>query len=125
MREVSRMTPSSETVAYVVEAELALAGDVDPAAVGAAVTVELCGQCDHDGACRWPHNSAIDTAHHPARFRTLFVADEDEATQVRERIESALRAASSWHVVSLGARPVAEHERALADRLRAGPRAEA
>ena len=44
---------------------------------------------------------------------------------MRERIERALRGASAWRVVALGERPVAEHERALAERLRTGPRAPA
>jgi hypothetical protein len=37
------------TDAYVLEAELALREGVDPAAVGAAVTVELCGHWEHEG----------------------------------------------------------------------------
>jgi hypothetical protein len=115
----------AELGAYVVEAALALAGDLDPAAVGAAVTAELCGHWEHEGACRWPHNSAIDTAHAPARFRTLFVAAEGEAAEIRQRIERTLRGASAWSVVSLGERPVAEHELALAERLRNAPRATA
>jgi hypothetical protein len=36
------------TDAYVLEAELALREGVDPAAVGAAVTVELCGHWEHE-----------------------------------------------------------------------------
>ena len=34
--------------AFVVEAEIALSEGLDPAAVGAAVTVELCGHREHD-----------------------------------------------------------------------------
>jgi hypothetical protein len=109
--------------AYVVEADLVLADGVDPAAVGAAVTVELCGHWEHDGACRWPHNSAIDAAREPARVRTLFVADTAEAAPVRARIEAALRGATAWRVLSMRSRPVAEDERALAERLCSGPRA--
>jgi hypothetical protein len=109
--------------AYVIEAELVLAEDLDPGAVGAAVTAELCGHPEHEGPCRWPHNSQIDGARSPARFRTLFVAGEDEAAQVRERVEGVLRSAPAWRVVSLGERPVAEPERALAQRLRDTPRA--
>jgi len=109
--------------AFVVEADLVLSDGLDPAAVGAAVTVELCGHWEHDGPCRWPHNSATDAARAPARLRTVFAADDDEAPEVRRRIEHALRGASAWHVVALGGRPVAEHERALAERLRTGPRA--
>ena len=114
---------ASEPGAYVVEAELVLADGIDPASPGAVVTVELCGYWEHEGACRWPHNSAIDAVRVPARLRTLFVADADEAAVVRDRIEAALRGASAWRVVSIGSRPVAQAERALAERLRRGPRA--
>ena len=112
-----------EPGAYIVEAELVLADGIDPAGVGAAVTVELCGHWEHEGPCRWPHNSAIDAARVPARLRTLFVADPAETAVVRDRIEAALRGASAWRVVSIGSRPVAQAERALAERLRRGPRA--
>ncbi len=118
-----RANPAATCVgAFVVEAELMLGDGFDPAAVGAAVTVELCGHWEHEGACRWPHNSAIDAERDPARFRTLFVADEADAAGVRDRIETALRSATAWRVVSLSLRPVAEAERALADRLLTGPR---
>jgi hypothetical protein len=66
----------------------------DPAAVGAAVTVDLCGHWEHDGPCRWPHNSMIDAQRDPALFRTLFVADEMDAEAVRDRVEAALKGAS-------------------------------
>ena len=108
--------------AFVLEAELALAEGVDPAAVGAAVTVELCGHWEHDGPCRWPHNSAIEIQQDPARFRTVFVADEREATLVRDRIETALRGDSGWRLIDVRSRPVAEGERDLAERLLSGPR---
>jgi len=108
---------------HVVEAELTLADGLDPGAVGAAVTVELCGHWEHEGPCRWPHNSEIDIERTPARFRTLFIANEAEAAEVRGRIERALRGATAWRVVALRERPVADGERALAERLRAGPRA--
>jgi hypothetical protein len=108
--------------AFVVEAELVLRDGVDPAAVGAAVTVELCGHWEHEGPCRWPHNSAIEIEREPARFRTLFVADEPEVALVRDRIAMALREDPGWHVVDLRSRPVADAQGALAKRLLAGPR---
>jgi hypothetical protein len=111
--------------AYVIEAELVLSAGMDPAAVGAAVTVELCGHWEHEGACRWPHNSAIDDSQDPARLRTLFVADEAEAAAVGDRIEASLRGATAWTVVSIRSRPVATAEQPLAKRLLAGPRAAA
>ncbi len=108
--------------AFVVEAELELHDGFDPAAVGASVTVALCGHWEHEGPCRWPHNSAIEAERDPARFRTLFVADEPEAALVRDRIETVLRADAGWRLVSVRSRPVAEAERALAEQLLAGPR---
>lgn len=110
--------------AYVVEARVRLTPGIDPGAVGAAVTIELCGHFEHEGACRWPHNSAIDARSDPARFRTLFVAEDADAAEVRERIETTLRGASAWQVVSVAERPVADDERALAERLESGPRAD-
>jgi len=108
--------------AFVLEAEITLSRGLDPAAVGAAVTVELCGHWEHEGACRWPHNSAIDTNEQPARFRTLFVADQSEESDVRERIEASLHGAEAWRVESVRSRPVAASERALAQLLLTGPR---
>jgi hypothetical protein len=110
------------TCVFVIDAELVLRDGIDPAAAGAAVTVELCGHWNHEGPCRWPHHSAIDPERDPARFRTLFVADAAEAEAVRGRIVTALRSATGWRLVSVFSRPVAEAERALADRLLAGPR---
>jgi hypothetical protein len=108
--------------AYVVESQLSLEDGVDPRSVGAAVTVELCGHWDHPGPCRWPHNNAIETGREAARFRTVFVADEEEEPAVRTRIEDALRSGSGWSVRAVSARPVADGERALADSLLGGPR---
>jgi hypothetical protein len=108
--------------AYVVEAALVLGERCEAAAVGAAVTVELCGHWEHDGACRWPHNNALDTGREPPVFRTVFVADEAEEPVVRERIEASLRRADAWSVISVRARPPAASERGLAARLLAGPR---
>jgi len=58
----------------------------------------------------------------PARFRTLFVADQSEESDVRGRIEASLRGAEAWRVESVRSRPVAASERALAQRLLTGPR---
>ncbi len=54
--------------AYVVAASVALEDGADPASVGAAVTVELCGHWDHPGPCRWPHNNEIEAARDAASF---------------------------------------------------------
>lgn len=106
-----------------VEADLALAPGTDPAAAGAAVTSELCGDWEHAGPCRWPHNSAIEATGEPARFRTLFVAPPAEEAEVRERIEASLRAGAGWRVLAVRARAVARGEAELARRLLGAPRA--
>lgn len=108
---------------FVVEAELELDEGFDPAAVGAAVTTELCGHWEHEGPCRWPHNSAIDAERAPARFRTLFVADEAEAEHVRKRVETVLGDESGWRLVAVRERGVTDSERPLVERLLSGPRA--
>jgi hypothetical protein len=108
--------------AYVLEADLELADDCDPRSVGAAVTLELCGSYEHDGPCTWPHNNEIDASRTPSLFRTLYVADDDEEPEVRERIEQSLRRAGTWQVADVRSRPVSNDERDLADRLASGPR---
>ena len=86
---------------YVVEAEIELTDGTDPAAVGAAVTVELCGHWEHEGDCRWPHHSDIDADARPARFRTVFQASPDEEADIRARIERALRGSDDWRVTNI------------------------
>jgi hypothetical protein len=111
--------------AFVAEASLVLDRDCDPGAPGAAVTVELCGHWEHEGPCRWPHNSALDAQRDPAALRTIFVAEATEAEAIRARIERALRTGERWRVVDVGMRPLNEAEDALAQRLLAAPRAQA
>jgi hypothetical protein len=108
---------------YVVEAEIALHDGCDPAALGAAVTIELCGRIKHAGPCVWPHNSAIDASTTPALFRTVFVSDPTDELDVRMRIESSLRAGEDWQVMSVRERPLHKQERKLASNLQGGPRA--
>ena len=81
-------------------AELRLRPGADPRAPGGAVTVALCGHWDHEGPCRWPHHSAIDTSSRPARFCTRFDASPEDERTVRMLIEQALRASSDWTVVT-------------------------
>jgi hypothetical protein len=103
--------------AFVIEAELVLGAGIDPAAVGAAVTVELCGHWEHEGQCRWPHNNAVDADRDPTRLRTLCIAEEHEIQMVGERIMAALRGSPDWRVLTVAARPLATGEHALAGRL--------
>ena len=104
--------------AYVHEAEFTLGATTNPAAVGAAVTVALCGHWEHEGPCRWPHHNHIEGP----LFRTIFVAAPDEEHEVRVRIRGALNRRAEWRVQSDRARPVAPEEAGLAARLANGPR---
>ncbi len=65
----------------------------DPAALGAAVTVELCGHWEHDGPCRWPHHtSSTVEPDGTAEVTVRFDAEEADVAAVRERIVEALGA---------------------------------
>ena len=110
-----------EGVAFVHEAAISLKEGADPAAVGAAVTRELCAAAGHDGLCRWPHNNAIDPTGEIAAFRTLFIAPESDEPEVRTRIQAALRSSDQWLVRFSRARPLQVDERALATRLARTP----
>jgi len=108
---------------FVVGALIDLHAGCDGAAVGAAVTTALCGHYEHEGACRWPHNNAIDASRIPARFRTLYVADPAEVEMVERRVRDALETGSGWEAVMVERRPVDEADGPLAERLLRGPRA--
>ena len=105
------------------EAKLHLAAAVDPAAVGAAVTTELCGRWNHDGGCRWPHNNEIGDQgeNRLATFRTLWLAPETDEAEVRTRIEKALNDGTGWTVEATRIRELRPDETALAARLARTP----
>ena len=121
MDEKQSTTPGGQSrgAAWVHEADIELLEDTDPRAVGAAVTVALCGHWEHEGPCRWPQYNDFVAAD---RFRTLFVCDEDEEPEVRTRIRGALGGATEWRVMAERSRPVAEAERSLAEHLVSVPR---
>jgi hypothetical protein len=100
-----------------VDVALVLQTGVDPRAPGGEVTVGLCGHWEHEGACRWPHNSSIADGGPPAWLRTVVVMPDDERDAVVGRIEAALRADTRWTVVSFAAGPIRPDEEALAARL--------
>lgn len=102
---------------FVYEAALHLVEGTDPGAPGAAVTVELCGHWEHEGGCRWPHNNELSDENGSTTIRTIFVAPPAEESEVRARIDAALRSASGWTVTASGARPLRSNEQALAARL--------
>ena len=103
--------------AYVYEAELELAPGADSRAPGGAVTVALCGHWDHEGPCRWPHYSEIDTDHAPARLCTVFACPEEEVDDVHAAIDAAVRNADVWSVTSSARREPVGDEVDLGYRL--------
>ena len=103
--------------AMAVDAVLELNAGTDPRAPGGEVTVALCGHWEHDGACRWPHNSRIDTDARPAHLRTIVVVEAGERAEVVRRVEDALRSDERWSVVRFATEPIADDERDLVDRL--------
>jgi pyrimidine deaminase RibD-like protein len=104
--------------AYVHQAEVVLAENTDPAAVGAMVTIALCGHWEHEGPCRWPHHNQIDGT----RFRTIFIATPEDEPEVRRRIRTALQGQPGWRVVSDTARMIAANEEEVVGRLARAPR---
>jgi hypothetical protein len=103
---------------YVHQADVVLAEGTDPRAVGAMVTVALCGHWEHDGPCRWPHHNQIDGN----RFRTMFVASSEDEPEVRRRIRAALHGQPGWRVLSDAGCELAADEQELATRLANAPR---
>jgi pyrimidine deaminase RibD-like protein len=111
-------TSAMNAQAYVHQAEVVLTEGTDPAAVGATVTVALCGHWDHDGPCRWPHHNQIDGV----QFRTVFIATPEDEPEVRRRIRAALHGQPGWRVSSDDGRTLAADEQAVATQLALAPR---
>lgn len=77
--------------AYVHTAMVELDLDGDPAAPGGAITVELCGHWEHEGVCRWPHQTAVEaTAPGRVVVRTVFASESADEPAARDRIVRAL-----------------------------------
>jgi hypothetical protein len=64
--------------------------DGDPAALGAAVTVALCGHWEHQGPCRWPHHTETRVEGSAVVAVVRFDATEDEVAEVRSTIARAV-----------------------------------
>jgi hypothetical protein len=77
--------------AFVHDAIVSMEPDADSRALGAAVTVALCGSWDHDPPCPLaPHHSRAERVGDVVQIRILFAAEPDREAQVRRRIETAL-----------------------------------
>ena len=114
------------TRTYVHEATVELAPGSNVDAIGAAVTVELCGHWQHEPPCRWPHNNAVEAGEGPrVLVRTVFVADPDDEADVRSRIERGLHRGelaadegiATWRTLDSGPRDPNADEATLGARL--------
>ncbi|HEY0167945.1 MAG TPA: hypothetical protein VGB75_12970 [Jatrophihabitans sp.] len=113
--------------AFAHTAELSMPTGDDPAAVGAAITVALCGHWEHEPPCPLaPHHTGAERDGETVRVRTLFAAEPDQEPEVRRLIEQALRsgelsgpdgATARWQLRGSEAAEVSPEERAHAERL--------
>jgi hypothetical protein len=62
----------------------------DPAALGGAVTVALCGHWEHEGDCRWPHHTSSRPDGDEVVATVRFDAPDDEVPEVRRLVGQAL-----------------------------------
>jgi hypothetical protein len=86
---------------FVHRAELELPAGADPAAAGAAITVELCGHWEHEPPCPVaPHHTATERDGELVRLRVLFATEPAREPEIRERIERALGA--GWTLLRAG-----------------------
>jgi hypothetical protein len=113
--------------AFAHEALVDMPASADPAAIGAAVTVALCGHWAHQPPCPLaPHHTRADRVGQQVRVRMLFAAEPQSEGEVRDRINLALSggeqtgpdgATSSWRVLSSEPSIVSAQEADHAQRL--------
>ena len=119
--------------AFAIDVELTLEPDGEAEAVGACVTSELCGSWNHDGPCRWPHNTRVVVRDGAAvRTRTVIVAAPDDRAEVVDRTRRALQSGlivpaserdrGRWRLVSAETAAIEPDEHDLAGRLASAPR---
>jgi hypothetical protein len=120
----------NERKAFVHAATVELGDPADPAAIGAAITAELCGHWEHPIGCRWPHNTSVHGVDRGvANIRTVFVARPGDEAQVRSGIARAVRSGllehdgltHAWTVVREGPSTPLPDELELADRIGSTP----
>jgi hypothetical protein len=113
--------------AFAHDALLDMPPGADLAAPGGAVTLALCGSCDHPPPCPLaPHATRADRRADGVAVRVLFATETDLEAEIHDRIDRALAAGfcdgpdgtrSRWTVRSSAPGAVTESERAHAARL--------
>lgn len=109
------------------EAVITMEPDADVNALGAAITVELCGHWDHEPPCPLaPHHSQAARNGGVVQLRTLFAAEPDMESTVRRRIDAALTSGqlhgadgstTIWQLQTSRGSPVTDAETGHAQRL--------
>ncbi len=116
---------------YAHDAVLTLAPGGDERAPGAAVTLELCGSWEHEGACPVaPHHTVTHRDGGELGVRVLFAVAADRERAVRDRVVDALSGGqlvgpdgttTRWRLVRHGAGTLRPDEHEHAARLGAHP----
>ena len=96
-------------------------------AIGAAITVALCGDWQHEPPCPLaPHHTQTERSGDQAQVRTIFATEPSLEREVRQRIDQALATGSqetptgaiiSWQLLTSAAGTVQENERDQGNRL--------
>ena len=96
-------------------------------AIGAAITVAVCGDWQHEPPCPLaPHHTQTERTADQAQVRTIFATEPSLESEVRQRIDQALATGSqetatgaitSWQLLTSGAGIVRETERDHGNRL--------
>jgi hypothetical protein len=111
---------------YAHDAVVRMAPDADIRAVGAAVTVALCGHWEHPPPCPLAaHHTRADRVDDEVRVRILFATEPDREIEVRQRIAAALAGGhldgpdgpTVWHLDHDGAGTIEPDEADHAARL--------
>ncbi|WP_049557612.1 hypothetical protein [Nonomuraea sp. SBT364] len=115
-----------ETFAH--EAMIAMEARGDVRAPGAAITVALCGDWEHEPPCPIaPHHTAAVHRGGTVRVRVLFAAEPEVEGEVRGRIDAALAlgtlegpdgTTTRWRLLDSGAGRLRAGELPHAERLR-------
>lgn len=62
----------------------------DTRAIGAAVTVALCGHWDHAGSCRWPHLTTLEAVGPMFAVTVAYTCADEERSHVESLIADAI-----------------------------------
>lgn len=124
------MWPMRSPFAHQAEVDMAAGGD--PAALGGAISVEVCGSWDHPGPCPLaPHHTELEQEGDRVRLRVLFATEPENEAEVRRRIGAALATGaqtgpdghtSTWTLVSHEPSEIHTNEVMQAFRLTTSPR---